>query len=307
MSIKSKYRLVFCLFAVLSVSACEKFHLDMLKVSNHDLFTTHAGEAQYQAEHEAMNKTGQSSRGDVTPLPVQNPSRQSAMPAAVGSIETNSVEIFDMEPIAGYTRGGSPQQQQAPAYNTQPPMAAQSSVQVNPIMGGNGQGQFAADKSVMIYGLDGQEVQSGFDFSGSMARTPVGQSYSDNSFSSRGSRASFSTASAGNQILFKHGSSRLGRGDIRKISGMAEEAKFAPVDYISVEGYASRPTQYGRNTTQAHIINLRQSMKRSEKVSKALIAKGVPGEKIKTVSWGATRATGNNRFDRRVDVNIGGQ
>lgn len=297
----SKYHFILLLGAVLSLSACgEGFHVNMLKLSNHDLFNSHAGEAQKNAENKIMNKTGQTSlKGDITPLPVQNPSRRSAMPERVGPIETNSVEIFDMEPIAGYTRNAPSAGFNAmrPTMQKRQPAMAQNVLARSPIKDSYGQGQFASDKSVTIYDLDGQPIQTGLDF----GRAGMGSSYSN-----RVGRASVGTGTA-NQIFFKHGSSRLGRGDMRKVTTLADEAKFAPVHYISVEGYASRPTQYGENTTQAHITNLRQSAKRAEKVTRALINKGVPGEKIKTVSWGATKASGKDSYDRRVDVNIGGQ
>ncbi len=284
MNIPSKFYILFSMFSLLVLSACgERFHIDMLKMADHDLLSSHAGEAQQQAEN------------NNTALPVQNPSRRTA----TGIIKVNdSVEIFDMEPIAGYTRNAP-----APMANNN---MANNSVEVfssTPINDAYGRGQFASDKSVTIYNLDGQPIQTGIDF----GRTKMASAYNDSVGGSSYRGNASVGAGAANQIFFKHGSSRLGSGDMRKVSTLADEAKFAPVNYISVEGYASRPTQYGKNTTQAHITNLRQSAKRAEKVTSALIRKGVPGEKIKTVSWGATKATGRNAYDRRVDVNIGGQ
>ena len=221
----------------------------------------------------------------------QNGANLSPMPPLQNLSSDSSVEVFDMEPIEGYTRGSMPNSSVSVNRNFQ-----QNVLAPQPITDFYGQGRIVGDSSVMIYDLDGQPIERGLDFNRIASAVP---------YNSDGYQDSVPARSA-NQIFFKHGSSRLGSGDMRKISNLAEDAKFAPVDYISVEGYASRPTQYGMNATQSHIINLRQSMARSEKVSKALIAKGVPGEKIKTVSWGATRATGNNVYDRRVDVNIDG-
>jgi outer membrane protein OmpA-like peptidoglycan-associated protein len=110
-----------------------------------------------------------------------------------------------------------------------------------------------------------------------------------------------------NQIYFKSGSSRLGSGDRQKLSQLAEQAKFAPVNRITVAGYASRPTQSGNNSVNAHILNLKESMNRTFEVSKNLLQNGVPAEKIKAVSWGATKASGNDQQDRRVDVIMGEQ
>lgn len=108
-------------------------------------------------------------------------------------------------------------------------------------------------------------------------------------------------------VYFRHGSSRLGRADKTILSDAAEKARFAPVDHITVVGYASRPTQAGSNSRQSGILNLKESMNRSFEASKTLIQQGVPAEKIKTVSWGSGRATGNQQTDRRVDVVMGDQ
>ncbi|MEM8833411.1 MAG: OmpA family protein [Pseudomonadota bacterium] len=107
------------------------------------------------------------------------------------------------------------------------------------------------------------------------------------------------------QIFFKFGSSRLGSIDQRKIAAFADQAKFAPINRVTVEGYASRPTQAGENSVKAHVLNLKESMNRSFAVSKSLMQKGLPAEKIKTVSYGSTRATGDGAFDRRVDMIMG--
>ena len=188
-----------------------------------------------------------------------------------------------------------------------------------------------SDSSVTIYGLDDdystnyQVNNQGSDqFASSYSAQPIpqptfgghdssveifeagyGAGYTPNNSSTYGYNVGSGTSGPAGQIFFKHGSSRLGSGDLNKISNLADQAKFAPVNYITVEGFASKPTQAGSNTAQAHIINLRQSLRRSEKVSKALVKKGVPGDKIKTVSWGASKATGNDAQDRRVDVVMG--
>ncbi len=146
----------------------------------------------------------------------------------------------------------------------------------------------SGDSSVTIFSLDGKPLPS----------------RSDSNFSN-----SYISAIPGSdmQIFFKHGSSRLGSGDKRKLSGFAEKAKFAPVNRITVSGYASLPTQAGNNSVEAHVINLKQSMNRAFAVSRHLMYDGVPAEKIKTVSWGATKLTGNDQQDRRVDVLMGEQ
>jgi outer membrane protein OmpA-like peptidoglycan-associated protein len=161
--------------------------------------------------------------------------------------------------------------------------------------GYSGGGIQAADPSVTIFPLDGDVA-------------PLAQSYT-----SQGAIMNYDTGgyvspqygSSEGQIFFKHGSSRLGSGDLNKLSNVAEQAKFAPVNRITVEGYASRPTQAGSQTVEGHILNLKESMNRSFAVSKNLMQRGVPAEKVKTVSWGSVKATGDNNYDRRVDVVMG--
>ncbi|MEM7618636.1 MAG: OmpA family protein, partial [Pseudomonadota bacterium] len=107
---------------------------------------------------------------------------------------------------------------------------------------------------------------------------------------------------ADEQIFFKNGSSRLGSIDKQKISAFADQAKFAPVNKITVEGHASRPTQVGTDSVEAHVLNLKESMNRSFAVSKTLMKDGVPAEKIKTMRHGSVNATGDDKYDRRVDM-----
>lgn len=179
-----------------------------------------------------------------------------------------------------------------PAF--QPPMPA-------PMLPTNyGGGLPTSDSSVTVFSLDGDIA-------------PVAQEYiHDNGATSNvgympviGDMAANYSGNAQGQIFFKHGSSRLGSGDMRKLSNVADQAKFAPVNRITVEGYASQPTQAGSQTVESHVLNLKESMNRSFAVSKTLIQKGVPAEKVKTVSWGATKSSGNNKQDRRVDIVMG--
>ena len=156
-----------------------------------------------------------------------------------------------------------------------------------------GVGVRAADPSVTIFPVEG---------------SPAGMSgMSPNYFDPNANIGSGAAYGGDNQIFFRNGSSRLGSGDMRKLSNVAEQAKFAPVNRVTVAGYASKPTQAGSHTVEGHILNLKESMNRSFAVSKTLMRKGVPAEKIKTVSWGSTKATGNNSQDRRVDVVMGEQ
>ncbi len=281
---------VFCLSSLTFLSACESMNFSKMTMKDHDMFSGHAGEAQAEAEA----KNSKSYNGDGL----------TAMSNEL-DVASSSVEIFDMEPNLNYQRGGASNYQSIPAVTAtyqprqQQPQRSMAAMPAPSYGGASPMMMQPNDSSVTIYDVDSAQPIMGASPSYNMGFN------AQNSYGSTSVYDTGSSAASSNQIFFKHGSSRLGSGDIRKISNLADSAKFAPVNYITVEGFASRPTQVGMNTTQAHILNLRQSMKRSEKVSRALIDKGVPGEKIKTVGWGATRATGRNSFDRRVDVVMG--
>lgn len=161
-------------------------------------------------------------------------------------------------------------------------------------------GMITNDPSVTVFPLDGGAPMP--QYGGQM---PLSQNGMSNIGIGGDFGGSSMTASGGNNIFFRDGSSRLGSGDLRKLSQIAEQAKFAPVSRITVEGFASRPTQAGTNSPTAHTLNLKESANRSVAVSKQLIKNGVPAEKIKTVSWGATKASGNDTQDRRVDIIMG--
>ncbi len=151
----------------------------------------------------------------------------------------------------------------------------------------------AANSSVTIFPLN-QEMRNTFE-----GQAPAYQGVGNpHGFSPLGNTSFGNNSDA--QIYFRHGSSRLGSGDLRKISSAAQ--KSGP---ITVEGYASRPTQAGKQSVRAHILNLKESMNRSFAVSRALLKKGVPASNITTVSHGAAKASGNSSQDRRVDIVTG--
>lgn len=209
----------------------------------------------------------QQGSGDVmTPPPV---SPNNAVTFGVSNNDS-SVDIFDLSgevPVAG-----------ASFYNN--PTYQDGGIATN-------------DSSVTVYPVDGDSgmVQS-YD------------AYNSPSMPMGGGFENYGGA-ADNQIFFKHGSARLGSGDIAKLTHIADKARFAPVSRITVEGFASRPTQAGAQTVEGSILNLKESMNRSFAVSKNLMEQGVPAEKLKTVSWGAAKASGNDSQDRRADVTMG--
>lgn len=277
MQIKTSHRIFLCSIAVLSLTACESISWGKPRILSSD-----AGATQRDMEVSNSNAAIEEN-SSMTPMALPTvQSNEVAPPSYDNRIPTgdSSVEVYDMELNPGYQRGVS---------------ANNATTNNNQAMLTYGEEFKTRDSSVTIYGLD--------DTPPNMAGNPYGtytppaqNTYANNTYANNNSAG---------QIFFKHGSSRLGSGDMRKISVLADSAKFAPVHYITVEGFASRPTQVGQDSTQAHILNLRQSARRSEKVALALIKKGVPGEKIKTVSWGATKSTGDDTYDRRVDVVMG--
>lgn len=172
----------------------------------------------------------------------------------------------------------------------------------------------SVDSSVMVYPVDG-----GSEYPAQITQTwpnsvlPLNDMSSVSSFSGArmaggGGRLSPHVGSgyAPSQIFFKHGSARLGSGDRSVIKQTAEQAKFAPVDRITVEGFASKTTGMS-SPVDSKIVNLKQSMDRAFNVSSQLMRSGVPAEKIKTTVWGDTRSTGSEAEDRRVDIVTGAQ
>lgn len=165
----------------------------------------------------------------------------------------------------------------------------------------------SADPSVTVYPVDGQNAYPGHRGSWPNNLFPAREIEANVSGSTTG-RASTHAGGPGApaQIFFQHGSSRLGGGDRRVLSEVADKARFAPVHRVSVEGHASSRTGV-RDPVQAKIINLKESMNRAFNVSSQLMREGVPAEKIKTTVWGDTKNTGGSEAEnRRVDI-IGAQ
>jgi len=168
----------------------------------------------------------------------------------------------------------------------------------------------ASNGDVTVYSLDGAPPAITPRIQPNMTPPPVMAAPLNNNIYQRPSNSPRmarlgSGSSADEQIFFKFGSSRLGSIDKQKISKFAEKAKFAPINHVTVEGYASRPTQAGEGTVESHILNLKESMNRSFAVSKSLMRNGLPAEKIKTVSHGSVKSTGDDVYDRRVDMYMG--
>lgn len=106
------------------------------------------------------------------------------------------------------------------------------------------------------------------------------------------------------RVYFPYGSAALNSSNRAALGDVAEMAKFAPVDRVSIEGHASARAQTS-DPVKAKILNLKESMNRAQAVSQNLIESGVPAEKIKTVAWGDTRPSGGEATQRRVDIVTG--
>lgn len=106
------------------------------------------------------------------------------------------------------------------------------------------------------------------------------------------------------RVYFPYGSAALNSTNRAALGDVAETAKFAPVDRVSIEGHASARAQTS-DPVRAKILNLKESMNRAQAVSQTLIERGVPAEKIKTVAWGDTRPAGGEATQRRVDIVTG--
>lgn len=171
------------------------------------------------------------------------------------------------------------------------------------------------DPRVTVYPLDGVSASASYIPERTSSMTPAPYA--------AGSEPAWPVGSAGHDVVtreklpskaggavssiyFPYGSSDLGGGDKSVLREAAETAKFAPVERIVVEGYASQPTQTN-DPVKAKILNLKESLKRATVVSERLIESGVPAEKIKTVGWGDTKpAGGSEAAQRRVDIVTGG-
>ncbi|NCO03339.1 MAG: OmpA family protein [Alphaproteobacteria bacterium] len=161
------------------------------------------------------------------------------------------------------------------------------------------------DPSVTIYPLDGEPlIAVSPNIGGSaMPALDTGRAYNNN-MAPRYSSASGNVSARDAVIYFDHGSSRLGSGDMQKLSQVAETAKFSPVDRVKVEGHASSRAQTN-DPIRNSILNLKESMNRAFVVSKTLIEKGVPAEKLKTTAFGDTVPAPSEEEQRRVDIVTG--
>lgn len=227
----------------------------------------------------------------VVPVPPPTKPSEAELFTIAGQSSRNNVKIYGAEGQAA-----SSDMDVAPPYN--------------PYAEGPGL-PAAVDSRVTIYPIDNMPNNGGIyagSYMGSGAYNGAATSIPEYAGAIEGQK--MSEAGSGTipaRIYFEHGSSRLDSEDRQVLSQVAEQAKFAPVGRVSIEGHASSRVN-APDSVQARMINLKQSMNRAVAVSNNLIQNGVPPEKIKTTSWGDTKPpmNGSEAEARRVDVFTGG-
>lgn len=213
-------------------------------------------------------------------------------------LRRQALNYYGMSP-RGYTA--------SPIMGRGTPAALDRNVEVFPVGGQVASGVAFSSGDFQMSPQDGYEYQSMFPELGGVS--PVGRGGAPARISSN-SIALAPVLGSGDDpsmIFFRHGSANLGSGDKSVLNQVAEQAKFSPVMHVSVDGFASARTEVSDPVESAK-INLRQSLERVNAVSSYLIDRGVPGEKLKTSTWGDTRLSGRGEaFDRRVEIVTGGE
>ena len=260
---------------------------------------------------ETMPTTGMNNAPGVRPVPEVPVPNDRDLKVMTNKLSGGSVEIYYVDSGMPQTRGGMG----APVAPVQ-----QEYVGI----------PMATDPNVTIYPLDGYSdypgelrpaampTATGYQNEWPNAVLPVGRIYDsgmspapdsfggDQRMAIEGGKLVSRAGGDVSNVYFKYGSARLDGTDKSVLGNVAEAAKFAPVDRVSVEGHASAPTQVA-DPVKSKILNLKESMNRASAVSQELIEKGVPAEKIKTVGWGDTKPSGGSEAaQRRVDIYTAG-
>lgn len=218
-----------------------------------------------------------------------------------------SVEIYDLDNDSTGMGGSVPSVQ--PEYAGMQ-MASNPSVTVFPLdgVGGSYPGELTPTGAAPVASVQ-QWPNSvlpvgNTGFAGGMTSAP-GQWKDDAKMAIVGGKLAPSVGTNVSSVYFPYGSAGIGGQENSALKNVAETAKFAPVERVSVEGHASPPTQ-SDDPIKAKILNLKESMNRAQAVSQHLIEQGVPAEKIKAVGWGDTKpAAGDEAAQRRVDIVTG--
>ena len=282
-------------FAILPLGACEHFSGD--DVSD-DVKVTSAPPVDARLD----------AAPGVRPVPQFPVPNDRDLKVMTSKLSGGSVEIYDVD-------SGAPQTMGAPVPQVQPdyvgiPMATDPNVTIYPLDG-------YADYPGELRPMPAPSVTAS-QGSWPNAVLPVGKVYDsgltpppesfggDQRMAIEGGKLVSRAGNDVSNIYFPYGSSRLDGSDRSVLDNVAETAKFAPVERVSVEGHASMKTQTN-DPVKAKVLNLKESMNRASEVSAQLIEKGVPAEKIKTVGWGDTKpAGGSEAAQRRVDIYTAG-
>lgn len=272
--------------ALLALSACE--HVDQLSWKGSPAKVTDAKTGQPENQGGPVIPSVERAPVTANTEPGHNfpPPNERDLMVISNKLAGGSIEIFDLDSGRSYGGGasaGSDMMVVSSAASGGMPSSSDSSVTVFPVDGGSlYPGQMGSWPNSVL-------PTTGGSMPGGRVSPRVGTGYTPS------------------QIFFKHGSSRLGNGDKQMLRQVAEQAKFSPVERVSVEGFASTRTGVS-DPVEAKIVNLKQSMNRAFSVSSQLMRSGVPAEKIKTTVWGDTKNEGvSEAQSRRVDVVTGGQ
>jgi outer membrane protein OmpA-like peptidoglycan-associated protein len=231
----------------------------------------------------------------VQPVPIFPAPTDNDLKVMTTKLSGGSVEIYDLNgpaPDMGYASGSVP-----PVY--QDPQGI----------------PLATDPRVTVYPVDGYSSfqpeptwpNAVLPVTGSVSRADGGPSpfSPERDQNVEGGKLPSRAAPGISNVYFRYGSSNLDGTDRSVLREVAETAKFAPVDRVKVEGFASAPAQTN-DPVKAKILNLKESLKRASTVSEHLIEEGVPAEKIETKAWGDTKPSGaGEAAERRVDIVTG--
>ena len=270
---------VVAVFAMLSLAGCESL----------------GGKEKTPQEAPPQSISGMENAPGVQPVPQFPAPTDNDLKIMTTKLSGGSVEIYDLNgpaPDMGYASGGVP-----PVY--QDPQGI----------------PLATDPRVTVYPVDGYASfqpeptwpNAVLPVTGSVSRADGGVSpfSPERDQKVEGGKLPSRAAPGVSNVYFRYGSSNLDGGDRSVLREVAETAKFAPVDRVKVEGFASAPTQTN-DPVKAKILNLKESLKRASTVSQHLIEEGVPAEKIETKAWGDTKPSGAGEAgERRVDIVTG--
>ena len=289
---KKSVLVVLSIFTIVSLGACETVEGWTDGLSQSDEITVSNSEPVSIVPNRLESAPGVR---DVPNFPVPDNRDLKIM---TSKLSGGSVEIYDLEG-QGQTPMGAPVPPVSQDY-AGIPMASDPRVTVYPI---DGMAAYPGELRPQVYPAQA----SGREWSGAAsAMTPPPVSIgADQRMAIEGGKLSSREGAGVSNIYFPYGSSALDGSDKSVLNNVAETAKFAPVDRVSVEGHASLPTQTD-DPVRAKILNLKESLKRATAVSEDLIQKGVPAEKIKTVGWGDTKRSSEREAEqRRVDIFTG--